>query len=219
MPGGEAAIREPWRMAAAHLVDAGAGFGPLGARGLQRELAAVSVMIARGVNAPPTSSVGRLFDAVASLAGVRDRVSYEGQAAVELEGLASEVSSDTDYPFGVEAVSEGDPAGPVHVVDARPLVRAVARDAAAGVSAALIARRFHSTVVEIVAAVCRRLRDETGLGSVVLSGGVFLNALLTAEISARLAGDGFRVYRHRLVPPNDGGLCLGQLAVAAAACA
>jgi hydrogenase maturation protein HypF len=80
----------------------------------------------------------------------------------------------------------------------------------------LIARRFHSTLVEMIAAVCGQLRQASGLGAVVLSGGVFLNALLTSEVSARLGGEGFRVYRHRLVPPNDGGLSLGQLTIAAA---
>ena len=95
-------------------------------------------------------------------------------------------------------------------------VSAVAEESAQGVAAALIARRFHSALVEMIAAVCAHLRQETRIGAVALSGGVFLNALLTAEVSARLRGDGFRVYRHRRVPPNDGGLSLGQLAVAAA---
>ena len=117
---------------------------------------------------------------------------------------------------GVQGLADlGQPADGPLVVDTRPLIRAAADDAACGVTAELIARRFHSTLVDLIAAVCGRLRLETGIGAVVLSGGVFLNALLTAEVSARLRGDGFRVYRHRLVPPNDGGLSLGQLAVAA----
>jgi hydrogenase maturation protein HypF len=147
---------------------------------------------------------------VAALAGVRDRVSYEGQAAVELEWLAAGVAPDGAYPFDLGSARE-----PL-VIDTRPLVRAVAEDAGRGVEAALIARRFHSTLVDVIAAVCGRLRRETGIGEVVLSGGVFLNALLTREVSARLGGEGFRVYRHHRVPPNDGGLSLGQLAVAAA---
>src|SRR5262249_248425 len=96
-------------------------------------------------------------------------------------------------------------------------IRGLARDASAGIEAALIARRFHSTIIEAIAAVCGQLRRATGLDAVVLSGGGFLNALLTREASAPLSGEGFRVYRHRLVPPNDGGLCLGQVAIAAAA--
>ena len=112
----------------------------------------------------------------------------------------------------------GSPSEATLIVDARPLIQAVAADATRPTDAARISRRFHSTVVEIIAAVCCRLRATTGNGTVVLSGGVFLNALLTSEVSARLAGEGFLVYRHRLVPPNDGGISLGQLAIAAAHC-
>jgi len=209
LPGGDQAIREPWRMAVAHLVDAEVELRPLKARLLPVEVRTVERMLERRINTPLTSSAGRLFDAVAALAGVRDRVSYEGQAAVELEWLATGVESDGTYPF---ALSPGE--NPL-VVDTRPLIRALAEDTRRGVRTALIARRFHSTLVELIAAVCDRLRGATGLGAVVLSGGVFLNALLTREVSARLGADGFEVYRHRLVPPNDGGLSLGQLAVAA----
>jgi hydrogenase maturation protein HypF len=104
----------------------------------------------------------------------------------------------------------------VLVVDTRPLVRAVAPDASQGVGVGVIARRFHSAIVNLIAAVCGRLRRAPGLEVVALSGGVFQSALLTREVSARLAAASLRVYRHRLVPPNDGGLSLGQLAVAAA---
>jgi hydrogenase maturation protein HypF len=173
-------------------------------------------MLARRVNAPLTSSAGRLFDAVACLAQIRDRVSYEGQAAAELEGLAIGLPADGTYPFDLAEAGGDDSPEPDRVVDTRPLIRAVASDAKTGVRAAVIARRFHSTVVEIVAVVCDRIRRDTGLDVVTLSGGVFLNALLTSEMCERLARDGFRVYRHRLVPPSDGGLSLGQLAVAAA---
>lgn len=102
------------------------------------------------------------------------------------------------------------------MIDTRLLIRAVAADADAGVAPVRIARRFHATLTEVVAAVCGRLRDATGVADVVFSGGVFMNALLSREAGERLAGDGFRVYRHHLAPPNDGGLSLGQVAVAAA---
>ncbi len=161
--------------------------------------------------------MGRLFDAVAAVAGVRDRVTYEGQAAIELEWLATTVPPDTAYPFTVSRPT--DPANEPLVIDTRPLIRAVADDARKGVEAARIARRFHSTLVELIVTVCGRLRGVTGLGVVVLSGGVFLNALLSREVAAQLEREGFRVYRHSLVPPNDGGLSLGQLAVAAAVAA
>jgi hydrogenase maturation protein HypF len=208
MPGGDQAIREPWRMALSHLRAAGCAEELVGRRIPPVALRAAQRMLERQFNTPATSSAGRLFDAVAALAGVRDRVSYEGQAAMELEWLATGVAADGVYPFDLE--------GEVLRIDTRPLIRAVAEDVRRGTEPARIARRFHSTGVEIIAQVCGRLRAATGLGAVVLSGGVFMNALLTAEVEARLSGDGFRVYRHRLVPPNDGGLSLGQLAIAAA---
>jgi hydrogenase maturation protein HypF len=203
-------------MAAAHLTDAGMDLAPLRARILHADLQLLTRMMERRVNTPLTSSAGRLFDAVSALAGVRDTVSYEGQAAVELEWLASGVLPDGSYEFAIDLPPSGRaPEAPL-VVDTRPLIRAVAKEAADGVSAAGIARRFHSTLVEIIAEVCGRLRGSTGVGDVVLSGGVFLNATLTVEAVARLSGEGFRVHRHRLVPPGDGGLSLGQVAVAAA---
>jgi hydrogenase maturation protein HypF len=172
-------------------------------------------MLERRLNTPWTSSAGRLFDAVAALAGVRDRVSYEGQAAIELEWLAEGAPPDGAYPFDLSVPTQGSADAPL-VVDTRPLIRGVAEDVERGTGAATIARRFHSAMVEMIAVVCGRLRKDAGLSDVVLSGGVFLNALLTREVGARLTDDGFRVHRHRLVPPNDGGLSLGQLAVAAA---
>ncbi len=219
MAGGDQAIREPWRMAAAHLLDAGLSPGNLlpcgeGEEGISSvALRVVEQMLERRLRTPPTSSAGRLFDAVAALAGVRRRVRYEGQAAIELEWLATGVAPDGTYPFDV---SEGEgPERPL-VVDTRPLVRAVADDVRRGTEAARIGRRFHTTMVEMIAAVCGRVRQAAGVAAVVLSGGVFLNALLTQEVVSRLSGEGFRVYRHRRVPPGDGGLSLGQLAVAAA---
>lgn len=173
-------------------------------------------MIEREFNSPLTSSMGRLFDAVASLAGVRDRVSFEGQAAIELEALATAQPSGGAYPLDFEPSGGGGGMDVPWVIDTRPLIRAVAEDVAERVSSNLIARRFHTTMVELVSSTCGRIRDSTRIETVVLSGGVFLNALLTREVCARLGGEGFRVYRHRLAPPNDGGLSLGQLAVAAA---
>jgi hydrogenase maturation protein HypF len=216
LPGGDQAIREPWRMALAHLADAGVELPPLTARLLPAYVRTVQRMVARRFNTPLTSSAGRLFDAVACLAGVRDRVSYEGQAAMELEWLATGAAPDYSYPYQFDSPRDGVMSGTPVVVDTRPLIRAVAEEVSQGVGAALVARRFHSTLVDLIAAVCGLLRQVTGVGVVVLSGGVFQSALLTSEVGARLEADGFRVYRHRLVPPGDGGLSLGQLAVAAA---
>jgi hydrogenase maturation protein HypF len=167
-------------------------------------------MIERRFNSPATSSAGRLFDAAASLLGLRQLVSHEGQAPMELEAIAITAGPDQVYPFHL-----AEPDGIVEI-DTRPLIVSMIHDIEKGVESARIARRFHSTLVEAIASACRRIRQQTGLDTVVLSGGVFLNTLLTAEVPSRLSGDDFRVYRHQRVPPGDGGLCLGQLAVAAA---
>jgi hydrogenase maturation protein HypF len=212
MPGGDQAIREPWRMAVSYLQDAGRSPDAFVSRSgvPAASVRAVARMIERGFNSPLTSSAGRLFDAVAALIGLRQRVSYEAQAAVELEGCAATLEPDHTYPFDLAQTQDS------LVIDTRPLIVTIAGEAEKGVEAARIGRRFHSTVVEMVAFACTRLREETGIATVVLSGGAFLNALLTQEVPARLAADGFRVYRHQRVPPGDGGLCLGQLAIAAA---
>jgi hydrogenase maturation protein HypF len=239
MPGGDQAIRESWRMAVTYLLEAGLDpdtldtlvpkhclgtprhsqteFGNEGLAGGGVRM--IARMIERGFNSPPTSSAGRLFDAVAALIGLRQKVSYEGQAAMELEAIAATMDADHAYPSDLieappsaaRSASKG-----LVVIDTRPLIATIASEAENGVEPARIARRFHSTVVEIIAAACCHIRQETGIETVVLSGGVFLNALLTQEVPARLGTDGFRVYRHESVPPSDGGLCLGQLAIAAA---
>jgi hydrogenase maturation protein HypF len=210
LPGGDQAVREPWRVALSYLRDAGADQRSLQGRIAPAALRAVNLILDRGLNTPRTSSAGRLFDAVAVLAGVRDHVSFEGQAAMELEWLATEVVPDGEYPF--ELSLDQVP----WQIDTRPLIQAVVQDAARGVAAGTIGRRFHSTLVTIIHAVCDKLRTTTGLGALVLGGGVFMNVLLTREVRARLQEGGFRVYDHHWVPANDGGLSLGQLAIAAA---
>jgi hydrogenase maturation protein HypF len=219
MPGGDQAVREPWRMALAHMIDSGANLEDLEQRVPTVALRAARRMLERNFNAPLTSSMGRLFDAVAALAGIRDRVSFEGQAAMELEWLAILETPESYYPFELIDGTDQTNWGKAWNIDTRPLIRAVARDASQGVSCARIARRFQSTIVELIACVCQRLRNATRIDAVALSGGVFMNGLLTSEASRRLTDLGFRVYRHRKVPPNDGGLSLGQLAIAAQAVA
>jgi hydrogenase maturation protein HypF len=211
MPGGDAAVREPWRMAAAHLDAAYGGAVPAGlavaARQGSRWDQVLSVARA-GVNSPPTSSAGRLFDAVSALLGVRDVVTYEGQAAVELEHVAD--PSET----GSYAVPVDD--APVARVDVGTLMRAVTDDVVRGTAAPVVAGRFHNALADVVLTVCRRLRDQRSLPTVALSGGVFQNALLVTRCLDLLETDGFTVLTHRHVPPNDGGISLGQAAVAAA---
>ncbi|MBI4730100.1 MAG: carbamoyltransferase HypF [Acidobacteria bacterium] len=215
MPGGEQAIRQPWRMAAVWLERA---FGEDHVRlplDLPAEVGATRWrnclrMAARGVNSPATSSMGRLFDAVAALAGVRAEVTYEGQAAIELEALAAREGG-APYPFGVAEGPDG-----TLLVDPVPCVRAVVADVLEGFEAPTISARFHAGVAAMVAEVLERLRRATGIGTVALSGGVFQNALLTGTVTPLLEGGGFEVLRHRRVPANDGGIALGQAAVAAA---
>ncbi len=162
-----------------------------------------------GLNATPTSSVGRLFDAVASLADVRQRVTYEGQAAVEFEAKAEAKAKAEGYEFEVWEDGEGE-----LVFGAGPVVRAVAADVLAGVPAGAIASRFHVALADLSLRLGLRLREQHGLNTVALSGGVYQNTTLLRLTVDRLEGAGFRVLWHRLVPPNDGGLALGQAAIA-----
>ena len=216
LPGGDRAAREPWRMALAHLRDAGVDDADLFEGVALSARRTVAQMIERGVNAPMTSSVGRLFDAVAAICGVAPAMTFEGQAAMWLESLAEQSADRERYPFGLaESI---DPAAPT-TVDTRPLIRAIAEDRRGGVPPAVIARRFHATLGDVIRRVAEVIRAGTRLNQVALSGGVFLNGTLTAEVETRLVESRFEVYRHRIVPPGDGGLSLGQLAVAAARCA
>ncbi len=210
MPGGEAAIRQPWRMAAAYLAacyPAGPPAGLAVVRRNERRFATVLAMADRHVNSPLTSSAGRLFDAVAALAGIRDVVSYEGQAAIELE-QAADAHERGSYPAAIAGR-----AGRLSVHGA-DLVRAAADDMLAGVAPAVIAARFHNGLSAAIVTVCARLREQSGLSVVALSGGVFQNQLLTGQVVAGLADEGFRVLVHSRVPCNDGGISLGQAAVA-----
>jgi hydrogenase maturation protein HypF len=209
LPGGDRAVREPWRMALSHLRAAGLPWGDdlapvIHARAAGDErLRALCIQMEHGLNAPATSSMGRLFDAAAALAGVRQTVNYEAQAAVEFEALAdlSEVSAyPIDYANGI--------------IDPAPAWAALLADRRAGLEVGRIAARFHNGVVRVVGVVCQSLRDERGLNEVVLSGGVWQNIVLLRRTLALLAVNGFRVYTHCLVPPNDGGLALGQAAIA-----
>jgi len=211
MPGGAAAIRQPWRMAAAYLHAACPGAAPDQLDVMRRNRArwpAVLAMASRGVNSPMTSSAGRLFDAAASILGVRDAINYEGQAAIELEQLAEPGETGT-YPAGIE---EGHP----FRVRGGDLVRAIVDDLAAGTAAGVIAARFHHGVAALIEAGCLLLRERTGLGTVALSGGVFQNTLLLHRTVSRLEARGFAVLVHSRVPCNDGGISLGQAVIAGA---
>src|SRR5262245_36795217 len=214
LPGGDAAVREPWRMAAVFLRaaygdDAMSTLDVDFLRRLDRAAWRVLSQAAdRGLNAPLTSSIGRLFDAVASLLGLRDRVSFEGQAAMELEALADR-EADLIYLTTVATDDRG------IVVRTTDIVRGVVEDLLRHVPTSLLAARFHATLADVLLRVCDRVRARTGLDAVALSGGVFQNAWLLLAAMGRLEAGGFQVYTHRQVPTNDGGLALGQAAIAA----
>ncbi|WP_128436731.1 carbamoyltransferase HypF [Streptomyces cyaneus] len=210
LPGGDAGVANPCRLALARLWAAGLPWDadlPSVAACEAEELAVLERQLTRNVACVPTSGMGRLFDAVSSLAGVCHRAGYEAQAALELEAVAHSAwgGDSAAYAFGV---------GPLGC-DPAPVLSALLADLRRGTPAPVIAARFHRGVARAVLEICRKARRATGLTTVALSGGVFANGLLELECTALLAGDGFAVLRHGEVPPNDGGLALGQLVVAA----
>ncbi|MFJ5214215.1 carbamoyltransferase HypF [Streptomyces sp. NPDC088354] len=217
LPGGDAAVRRPYRMALAHLWAAGlpwtAGL-PCVAACPQDELRLLATQLERGLACVPTSSMGRLFDAVSALAGVCQEAGYEAQAAVELEAAAVAAGELPlrGYAF---ALRPGGGADGATACDAGPVLAGVVADLGRGVPAGVVAGRFHRAVADLVLRVCAAVRDRDGVATVALSGGVFANALLSAACAGALRADGFEVLLHRLVPPNDGGLALGQLVAAA----
>ncbi|MFQ5987728.1 MAG: carbamoyltransferase HypF [Dehalococcoidia bacterium] len=237
MPGGEAAIKRPYRMALSHLHRA---YGSLRAEPqgealdldlplLRRvnpvELRVIEHQIERGLNSPLTSSMGRLFDAVSALIGVRDVINYEAQAAIELEMIAAE-DVEEGYTLRAERSAERSrrspqgeaiPLSPTPyplVLDPAPLIRAIVADMEGGVDGSVISAKFHNAIAAMVLAVCGIIREQEGLNKVVLSGGVFQNVYLLRRSLHLLRGAGFEVYIHRLVPCNDGGISLGQALVA-----
>lgn len=207
LPGGDAAIRNPYRTALSWMREAGVDWSPdIPAVSLadEEELAVLAKQLETSLNAPPTSSMGRLFDAVASLAGVRHQIAYEAQAACELEAVASPEERDA-YSFDI---SEAE-------IDPSPVIHTIIEDVRSGVAPSSIAARFHSGVACMVGRVCSDIRDRFNIEAVALSGGVWQNMLLLDLSVTLLEEEGFTVYIHRKVPANDGGLALGQAVIAA----
>ena len=172
--------------------------------GSELELTALRHQLASGINAPLTSSMGRLFDAVASIAGLRQSVSYEAQAAIELETQVDSGEIDA-YPIHVD---EGG------VIDPRPAIRSLWLDRKRGIAPPALAALFHNGVSQMVLVVCNNIRRQEGISRVVLSGGVWQNMSLLRSTVPALEKAGFEVLIHRQVPANDGGIALGQAAVA-----
>ncbi|MEV0414078.1 carbamoyltransferase HypF [Streptomyces sp. NPDC050448] len=221
LPGGDAAVLRPYRMALSHLRAAGIPWSPdlpCTAACPPEELRVLERQLELGLHCAPTSSMGRLFDAVSSLAGVCHLAGYEAQAAIELESAALAVpgaEADGRYAF---ALHRAEPGGETPVrADPAPVLAAVVADVRAGTPPPLIAVRFHAAVAGLVGALAALARERHGLETVALTGGVFANTVLSCACARVLRERGFTVLRHHRVPPNDGGLALGQLMVAACA--
>lgn len=232
LPGGDAAVREPWRMAMAWLhqavgEDAFTLDHPVARVLPEQERALFAQMLRRGINSPLTSSCGRLFDAVAALLNLRHTVSYDGQGAIELEALA-ETAEDNEaksppalyapegtlFQRGGYTVTIEESNGTPLQLDFSPMFGEILADLAAGIETSAIAHRFHRTVAAAATNACLHISAATGLDRVVLSGGVFQNRLLSEMIYTALTDKGMDVFTHRLSPPNDGGIALGQAAIA-----
>ncbi|WP_328535375.1 carbamoyltransferase HypF [Streptomyces sp. NBC_00344] len=219
LAGGDASVLRPYRMALACLHSAGVRWDdrlPPVRACPARERDVLAHQFDTGFGCVPTSSMGRLFDAVASLTDVRHEVQYEAQAAVELEGLARsgrllDTGRDT-YSFAVSRSAEEEP----FIADPGPVIRAVVSDVLAGTSKQLIAARFHAAVAALVVDLAELCREGSSLDVVALGGGVFQNAVLLEAAQGALSRRGFTVLRPRLLPPNDGGIAFGQLLIAAA---
>ncbi|HVO41086.1 MAG TPA: carbamoyltransferase HypF, partial [Aggregatilineales bacterium] len=212
LPGGDSTVRHPSRLALAYLWAAGldwdARLAPVAAN-TEAERRVFRRQLDTGFNAVPTSSMGRLFDAAAALAGVRQTITYEAQAAIEFEALFDDGIADS-YPFTL--VEPAAPDAPL-IIDPAPCIAAIVDDVQRGVPPSTIAARFHNAAADIVARVVVYSREREGLNRVALSGGVFQNVVLLARTLDRLARHGFEVYTHQKVPPNDGGLALGQAVI------
>lgn len=222
MPGGEMAVKEPWRMALSYLlgiygdiygtIDYKGGINIDGVRlfeGVKPEnIRTVAQITQKGLNSPLTSSAGRMFDAVSALLGFEGRIDFEGQAAIELEYLADDLHQG-GYSYLIDE-SEG-----VLKVNISPAIKEIIKDLSYKVNKSIIASRFHETIACVVLECCMRIRGGTGLNRVVLSGGVFQNMKLLESCVLKLRKHGFSVYTHSTIPANDGGVALGQAVIAA----
>jgi hydrogenase maturation protein HypF len=212
LPTGDHAIRQPWRTGAGLLFST---FGSSWEDWAQRlslmptdfPASSLHKIMTRRINCPETSSLGRLFDGVAAILGLKRHVTFEGQAAMELEALASK-GKGANFPYGIEKD------GAVFVLDMRPMIRALVDNVLCGASPADQAAAFHQTVISALVDMAERVALEADIRCLALSGGCFQNRILLEGCLASLKKAGFRVLRHRHVPTNDGGIALGQAVIA-----
>lgn len=217
MPGGEMAVKEPWRMAVSYIYNL-FKFGNHNEYSTNKQLREILIklygnkainiiaMIEADINCPETSSMGRFFDAAASLIGIRDSVTYEGQAAIELEAVASQESLDF---YDYDVVQENG-----YIVKTEKIIMGIIRDKLLDEQDNVISDKFHNTIIKFSKDICKLIRKDTGINEVALSGGVFQNSYLLKNLSNELKNEEFVVYTNKLIPANDGGIALGQIVIA-----
>jgi hydrogenase maturation protein HypF len=211
LPGGDTATRSPWRIAAgyAHTLGIDVDHLPFLQNIDKQALHILKQQVEKRLNSPLTSSMGRLFDAIASFIGIRNEVTYEAQAAIEMEVLSKPfVSIAKPYPYSIEEMKHG------RVIRLKELVSAIIQDVRSSEPVGMIGARFHRTIAEIAVDICERAREQANLNEVALSGGVWQNQILLDLVRDGLRQKGFVVYFHQQVPSNDGGLTLGQAVIA-----
>ena len=212
LPGGSLAIKKPYRTAIGYLLALGMkpdGKLPLLKYTNKQELEIIGDQLEKDINTPLTSSCGRLFDAVSAMAGIRGIIEYEAQAAIDLEMLASKALNETaHYPFSITRHDD------IKVIKIHDLLAAIQNDLHNRTPVARIAARFHNTIAQMILEMCQKISPRTGINTIALSGGVFQNRLLLRKVTQLLEDANFEVFTHRQVPCNDGGLSLGQVAIA-----
>lgn len=215
LPGGDLAARQPWRMALAWLHKSGipweGDLAPVQFAAEKKDSGFNRLQVLRhqlesSLNSPPTSSMGRLFDAVAAMIGIRQEVSYEAQAAIEMEALADPIETGI---YSLDIKDDG-------IIDPIPLWQALLADIRLGIAIPILCARFHNSLANLVAEICQGIRQQAGVNRVALSGGVWQNKFLLDTTYHKLDEQGFDIYLHNQVPTNDGGLALGQAMAAAA---
>ena len=208
LPGGEGAIREPWKIAISYLYDTFkedyATYVPKHLQEKKHEI--ITEIIKKDINSPKASSIGRLFDAVAALLGFDGKITFQGEAAIDLENLCFR-DDESFYKYNI-SLEEG-----IYIIDCKPLIKSVVIDVIDGIDKELIARRFHNTIIKFTIELCEILRKEYHLSSVILSGGVFQNEILLINIYKELTKKDFKVYIHEQIPANDEGISIGQMII------
>ena len=208
LPGGEGAIREPWKIAISYLYDIFkedyAAYVPKHLQEKKHQI--ITEIIKKDINSPKASSIGRLFDAVAALLGFDAKITFQGEAAIDLENLCCR-DDQSFYQYNI-SLEDG-----IYIIDCKPLIKSVVIEVIDGIDKELIARRFHNTIIKFTIELCEILRKEYNLSSVVLSGGVFQNEILLINIYKELIKRDFKVYIHEQIPANDEGISIGQMII------